>query len=161
MFDTVSQIVEGKPVSGGYPRYIRHVHRLLSKRVEFAEADLRSISLRIVEILKKRGHGPQPFRHGQCNAGSKTSSHLANCRDKKNHVLRKEGASARTCANCPFHSFNEGYLRTLKSDLADLSRSVLNAVGVERASITRSISDVTKVIKLHVSRMGLDEAHLQ
>jgi hypothetical protein len=161
LFDTISQVIEGRPVSGGYPKYIRHVHRLLSKRVEFAEVDLRSVSLRIVEIVKKRGHGPQPFRHGQCNAGSKSSSHLASCRDKQSHALRKEEASARTCANCPFHFFNEGYLQTLKADLAELSRSVVSAVGVEHASITRSIKDVTKVIALHGRRMDADEAHLR
>jgi len=155
LLDTVLDILEGAGVSGGYAKYIHYVHRLLGKNVSFAASDLKTMSKRIVELVKKRGHVPQPMRHGQCNIGRSTSTYLANCRDDETLELRKELASAKRCSTCPFHSCNRGYLATLKEDLAGLKNNVAFSVGIERARILQTINDIEKVIVLHSHRIGL------
>ncbi|WP_226103978.1 site-specific integrase [Burkholderia seminalis] len=155
LFDTVLEVLEGTAVSGGYPRYIRHVHRMLLKSVDYDEENFRQASKRIVQILKSRGHEPQPMPHGQCNAGRSASSHLAACGKAYDRRFRKELTSPITCSGCSYQSFNEGYLEALKIDLASQKKRLGSIVGVERLVLEKLIKDTESVIFFHMKRMGL------
>jgi len=119
LIETVLSIISGQPASGGYPSYIRRFYRMASGHIDFSKLDLERQSQVLSAAVKKRGHVPNPMRHGQCMVGTQMPAPTARCYGPDGQT-RPHNASPHTCAKCPFHYLNNAYLRNLEIDLDEL-----------------------------------------
>jgi hypothetical protein len=154
--EDVSSILAGNPSGGGYPKYAKRVDLLISKTAQYDHDDLSGRAKATAAELRKRGHLPEPMRHGICMAGGTTSIHLGRCKSPDQKTLRKELADAPLCGSCPFHYYNEGYLRNLRGDLEILraQSSDPRFTVIERKQFLKSAERLEEQIRFRELRLS-------
>jgi hypothetical protein len=154
LVEAVLAILAETPVSGGYPKFIRRFYRKIEPFLEAPSSEPLRRAEQLASHLKRKGHRPQPFRHGQCMAGPFLSTRSARCRGSGGQ-LEKHRANGVTCAPCPFHYVNSAYVSNLRADLDELRDSAQQLAGsVEGESLRRQANNLQSVIVLHERRLA-------
>lgn len=154
LVETIIAILDGAPVSGGYPSYIKRFYQRVSGHVDFSPLEQEKRVRAIADVVKRRGQTPKPMRHGQCMVGAQSPALGAKCRGSDGHV-RQENASPKTCGTCQFHFVNEAYLENLEADLQALETMAedQSLPLLRRANIKVDIENLRSAIDLHRRRL--------
>jgi hypothetical protein len=157
LVETVLEVLSGQPCAGGYARFIKKIYSKFSTHVEFDGKDLAETSKALSGIMKARGHSPKTMEHGQCMAGTTSSTHIAKCRNRHSGELQRKMASANTCASCIYHHTNADYLKNLRADLTILSEKCDASPSLERQRAIIERDNLLQIISLQEKRMNFAE----
>lgn len=153
LVETVLAILTNAPASGGYPKFIRRFYGKIEPFLETPSSEPLLRAEQLAAYLKKKGHRPQPFRHGQCMVGPTFTPRSARCQGSSGK-LEKHRASSVTCAPCPFHYVNSAYLSNLRADLVELRDAAQRMVGtIEGENLRKQFTNLQAVIVLHERRL--------
>lgn len=119
---TVSAILGGGRLSGGFPRLVRKLYVSLSKQLDFSKVDEVEKANLISTTLLSSGYTALPMPHGQCNAPNNTHTFAGKC--SNNGHLEREKASASFCQSCMYHSKSDSYVRNLIEEISLLEKDL-------------------------------------
>lgn len=73
-------IIAGDSYAGGFSRFVRKIYKNFMKSVDFTELDIEARANKVASRLQGKGYLPEPFKHGNCMAGSARAQLTAACR---------------------------------------------------------------------------------
>ena len=114
--DIVFSIIAGDSYAGGFSRFVRKIYKNFMKSVDFTELDIEARANKVASRLQGKGYLPEPFKHGNCMAGSARAQLTAACRSSDGTGPKKMRASPKLCSKCPLHCTNVKFLENLKAD---------------------------------------------
>lgn len=120
MFDDICAVFSNGKFFGGYEKYLRRIGTKLTNMIDFSGTNLLDKEKMIFEVVKKRGHFPAPYPHGQCMAGGALSVKSAKCHSKQDKKLHRELASPERCTGCIFNLSSDDYIRNLEGNIASM-----------------------------------------
>ncbi|UVH57198.1 hypothetical protein NWF24_30900 [Variovorax paradoxus] len=154
---TVSGLLDGENLSGGFARLVRRLHNKLILSVDYSEMDRAAQARRLTQTLVQRGHSLQAFPHGECMAGSEGKRRAGNCYSTEKERLDRSTASPMTCARCPYHVVSRGYLQAQRNDLKALEQQAAEChIGsVQARRLSQEIENLLAAIQLHSTRLEM------
>jgi hypothetical protein len=152
---TVSRLISGELVSGGFARLVRRLHNKLVLHVDYSEMDLALQANRLAQTLIQRGHSLRPFKHGECMAGIEGRRRSGKCYSVKSEQLDRSIAAPLTCAQCPYHVVSYGYLEAQRNDLQAMEREAADCSvdTIQARRLQWEIENLKRAIELHSVRL--------
>ena len=95
--DIVFSIIAGDSYAGGFSRFVRKIYKNFMKSVDFTELDIEARANKVASRLQGKGYLPEPFKHGNCMAGSARAQLTAACRSSDGTGAKKMRASPKLC----------------------------------------------------------------
>jgi hypothetical protein len=135
--DDLLQAMLTSPQAGGpMTRRVRLWVRRLSRRVEFADADLATALGAVRGDIERRAYLPTAFRHGACWANHPRHAGHAHC--GKDGQLHRELAGIDVCRTCPFHSTSSAFLQNIEKDAGALEARMAQADDADEREALRA-----------------------
>lgn len=151
----ICKLLDGRSFSGGFPKLVERIHRLLMADVNYSSMDKSRKATALQRMVEARGHSLRPLPHADCAAGS-SPARGAKCSREKGGGPEPINATAKVCATCAYSWTSEGHLAGLKVDLDILDRYVSeappNTLLWERRILERK--NLQEVIWLHEHRIN-------
>lgn len=151
--EEVYDVLAGKPFSGGFAKYLRRLQARFSALASFEHADVNDA---VFQSVKRRGHFPRPFPHGECMLGSAPSRSAAHCYSGTDNTTHFERASPKVCDRCRHHLSKAAYVQNLRADEVQLQQEIAGArydgFALERKR--GELSSLSEAIALLNERLG-------
>ncbi|MHB9840921.1 hypothetical protein Q8F57_039570 [Paraburkholderia terrae] len=156
--EEIYAVLAGKqPFAGGFATFVRKVYMRLAQTTTFSSPDAADA---VVQAMKRRGHFPQPFPHGQCMLGVVVNQRAAHCFSETTQKVERERANVRTCTGCRYHHTKEEYLTYLKADRERKRRELpaRKRGDLERQRLEKELLELDQAIELLQKRLGIENA---
>jgi hypothetical protein len=153
--EIIYRSISDKNTSGGYTKLVRALYKKMFSSVEYTRPDLEKMN-KLLEQLKNRGHGPQPFKHAQCLAGANRIKSKSKCWQRNDNQLHKENASPKLCRGCLFSWTSEEHVHGMELDLIDMKLEVaeMPESSISRMNVERDIEELEDTLRYHKSYLG-------
>ncbi|KXU90026.1 hypothetical protein CI15_07600 [Paraburkholderia monticola] len=138
MAEEIDEIISGEKYTGGFAKYIRKIHARFSKVVSF-ETD--NLVESVYHAIKRRGHFPRPYSHGECMLGSVGNRKAARCYSMADDRHHFEDASPSKCGGCRFHLTKVAYVENLRLEASALRREIEEG-GLDGFALARKKRDL-------------------
>lgn len=154
--DIVFSIITGDSHAGGFSRFVRTIYKRFMKSVDFSELDIEARANKVASRLQGKGYLPEPFKHGNCMAGSARAQLTAACRSSDGTGPKKMRASPELCSKCPLHCTNVKFLENLKADFIVMKDRVAEMQGgsLELRTLKTDADNLEKLIQHYDLQFG-------
>ncbi|QYD68776.1 hypothetical protein KZJ38_21585 [Paraburkholderia edwinii] len=152
--EEIYAILEGKSFSGGYAFYVKKVYAKFARTASFSGT--RGVDA-VISAMKRKGHFPRPFPHGECMLGTALNQRAARCYSGKSKRVEREKASVKICSGCIYHLSKAAYIENLKADRVFLVNklSAGKDCTLENVRNVRELEELDEAIVLLRSRLGV------
>lgn len=153
--EIIYRSISDENTSGGYTKLVRALYKKMFSSVEYAKPDVEKMQ-KLLERLKSRGHGPQPFKHAQCLAGANRIKSKSKCWQRNDNRLHKENASPKLCRGCLFSWTSEEHIHGMELDLVSLrsEAATIPESSIARINMEYDIEDLEGTLRYHKSYLG-------
>ncbi|GAB7534288.1 hypothetical protein BGC_04930 [Burkholderia sp. 3C] len=154
MAEEVYGVLAGQRFAGGFAKYVRRMHLKFCTLTSFKNIDINDA---VLKAVRRRGHFPRPYPHGECMLGSAPQKNRAHCYSAQDGIAHFEHASPKVCGGCMYHLTKVEYLQSLRADesriLNEIASGLHEGFALERKQT--ELSDLSSAIVLISERLGV------